>query len=70
MRRYTPTKTITRTAQIVVLTWFIAGLLVLLNGIAGSSGESSAANTGSAGGGAAHNNLQPYLVLNYIIRAA
>ena len=25
-------------------------------------------NTGSAGGGAAHNNLQPYLVMNYIIK--
>lgn len=25
-------------------------------------------NTGSAGGGGAHNNLQPYLVLNYIIK--
>jgi microcystin-dependent protein len=25
-------------------------------------------NTGSAGGGGAHNNLQPYLVINYIIK--
>lgn len=31
---------------------------------------SSAATTGSRGSGAPHNNLQPYLTVNYIIRAA
>lgn len=35
----------------------------------GNSGASSAANTDSAGGGGAHNNLQPYAVVNYIIKA-
>lgn len=28
----------------------------------------NATNTGSAGGGQAHNNLQPYIVMNYIIK--
>lgn len=36
----------------------------------GTSGASSAANTGSSGNGWAHNNLQPYIVLTYIIKAA
>lgn len=51
-----------------------------VNTQAGSSGEngvwrqriaesSGALPTASAGGGAAHNNLQPYIVLNYIIKA-
>lgn len=35
----------------------------------GSHSHSISGNTGSAGGGSAHNNLQPYLVVNYIIKA-
>jgi len=34
----------------------------------GTSSASSAANTGNAGSGSAHNNLQPYQVVNYIIK--
>jgi len=33
-----------------------------------SSLSTSTADTGSTGGGGAHNNLQPYIVLNYIIK--
>ena len=33
----------------------------------GQYGSPNGGITGSAGGGGAHNNLQPYLVLNYII---
>lgn len=35
----------------------------------GSQGSASAGNTNSVGGGQAHNNLQPYIVTNYIIKA-
>lgn len=34
----------------------------------GTTSASSASTTGAAGTGAAHNNLQPYVVLNYIIK--
>lgn len=34
----------------------------------GSGNGNVAASTGSAGGGAAHNNMPPYLTLNYIIK--
>jgi microcystin-dependent protein len=34
----------------------------------GTTSGSSSANTGSVGSGTAHNNLQPYVVLNYIIK--
>lgn len=34
-----------------------------------NTGPSSAANTGNKGGGGAHNNMQPSLGINYIIRA-
>jgi microcystin-dependent protein len=34
----------------------------------GTTSGVSAANTGSAGSGGAHNNLQPYIVINYIIK--
>lgn len=34
----------------------------------GTTSGSSATNTGSTGSGSAHNNLQPYVVLNYIIK--
>lgn len=34
----------------------------------GTTSASSAANTGNAGSNVAHNNLQPYIVLNYIIK--
>lgn len=37
--------------------------------IGGSKSGSMGANTGSAGGGSAHNNLQPFQIVNYIIRA-
>ena len=38
--------------------------------VAGSNGTGTAGSavTGSVGGGGAHNNLQPYIVLNYIIK--
>lgn len=38
-------------------------------GVAGVTYTSTSDTTGPAGGGGAHNNLQPYLVLNYIIKA-
>jgi microcystin-dependent protein len=31
-------------------------------------GDHAAKDTGSTGSGGAHNNLQPYMVLNYIIK--
>ena len=34
----------------------------------GSDGEANPGTTGATGGGAAHNNLQPYVTLNYIIK--
>jgi microcystin-dependent protein len=34
----------------------------------GNTGSSGTGNTGSAGSGSAHNNLQPYLVMNFIIK--
>ena len=34
-----------------------------------STGSSSASYTGNVGGSGAHNNLQPYISMNYIIRA-
>jgi microcystin-dependent protein len=33
------------------------------------SGTIAMTNANNTGGGGAHNNLQPYLVMNYIIRA-
>jgi microcystin-dependent protein len=43
-----------------------------LSPVAGSTqmytGSTDGSQTGSTGGGGAHNNLQPYLVLNYIIK--
>ncbi len=33
-----------------------------------ATGQASTANTGSTGGGLPHNNLQPYITLNYIIK--
>lgn len=38
-------------------------------GVAGVTYTSTSDVTGPAGGGGAHNNLQPYLVLNYIIKS-
>lgn len=34
----------------------------------GGTGKEQSGNTGSTGGGQAHNNLQPYMVLNFIIK--
>lgn len=34
----------------------------------GVMADSNSGNTGSTGGGAAHNNLQPYIVVNYLIK--
>lgn len=36
--------------------------------IGNAQGQALATNTGAKGGGASHTNLQPYIVLNYIIR--
>jgi microcystin-dependent protein len=33
-----------------------------------NAGPAGTINTGSTGGGGAHNNLQPYIVMNYLIR--
>ena len=37
-------------------------------GTVGVAGDGGSQNTGSAGGGGAHNNLQPYITVNYIIK--
>lgn len=47
-----------------IATKFESGLIDIDSGTAADASK----NTGSTGGGGAHNNLQPYLVINYIIK--
>ncbi len=45
--------------------WVVAG-----NGFAGGTGaQAGTTSTGNEGGGQSHNNMQPHLVINFIIRA-